>query len=47
MDDRDENVPLLLSFTTRLSIYLIFLVIKDLHSMASLSWQELFFVLHL
>lgn len=36
IDDRDENMPLLFCFTTQLSIYLIFLVIKDLHRRAYL-----------
>lgn len=31
MDDRDKNVPPRYSFTTQFSIYLIFLVINDLH----------------
>lgn len=43
MDDRDENAPPLHSFslTTQLSIYQIFLVIKDLHRTASLTHDKL------
>lgn len=38
--DRDENVPLLFSLTTQLSIYLIFLVMKDLQGNGLRTWHE-------